>query len=302
MTKIAISALVAALITAPSGLAAQQISSVSAELVAVQVDAAPTIDGVADEDIWSRATALVTRDSLAEADLTIKAVYSGDSIYFLASYPDADESRTHKTQVWVPEQDRYRIGFDREDTFVFKWSMEPGQVDLRVDADKPYRADIWFWKATRTDPLGYADDKMHVYSPIERPNSRTVLSKRGLRFFLDRPGDDGKSAYQTMVQTEHEGDQVPFYRPRQPKGSRADIRAKGVWRDGVWTVEFARKLVTNNADDIQFDIEHEYRFGVSRYEIAGRERNPKLEQPWYGAGEITGQLTMKFLNSIVANR
>ena len=302
MTKTAIAVLLAAIVAAPTGLAAQEYSGASGTLVALQSDKAPTIDGVADEEIWARATALVTHDLLAEMDLTIKAVYAGDSIYFLASYPDADESRSHKTQVWVPDQDRYRIGVDREDTFVIKWSMEPGPVDLRVDADKPYKADIWFWKAHRTDPAGYADDKMHIYSPIEGSNSRTVLSKRGLRFFLDRPGDAGKSAYQTMVKTEHDADEVPFYLSRQPQGSRADVRAKGVWRDGVWTIEFARKLVTNNADDVQFDIEQAYQFGLSRYEIAGRDRNPKLEQPWYGAGEITGSQTLKFSNSVVANR
>jgi hypothetical protein len=239
---------------------------------------------------------------LAEANLTIKAVYTDDRIYVLASFPDPDENRTHKTQIWVPDQDRYRTGADREDTFVIKWSMEPGAIDLRVDADQPYKADIWFWKAHRTDPNGYADDKMHVYSALEGPNSKTVISKRGLRFFLDRPGDTGRSAYKTMVQSEHAGDTIPFFESRQPKGSRADVRAKGVWRDGTWTVEFSRKLVTNNPDDIQFNVDQAYQLGVSRYEIAGRKRNPDLDQPWYGAGEITGLLSLQFQRQAAANR
>ena len=302
MTKTALAVLLAALVVAPGELAAQRNSGVAGELVVLQADTAPTIDGIADEEIWARASALVTHDPLVEANLTVKAVYTGDSIYILASFPDADESRAHKTQLWIPDQDRYRIGPDREDTFVIKWSMEPGPVDLRVDADRPYRADIWFWKANRTDPMGYADDKMHIYSPIESPHSRTIVSKRGLRFFLSRPGDVGKSAYKTMVYPEFEGDNIPFYTSRQLHGSRADVRAKGVWRDGVWTIEFSRKLDTSNSDDIQFDIDQVYRFGVSRYEIAGRKRNPKLEQPWYGAGEITGPLVLKFARPIVANR
>ena len=185
---------------------------------------------------------------------------------------------------------------------MIKWSLEPGSVDLRVDADQSYKADIWFWKAHRTDPTGYADDKMHIYSAIEGPNSKTVISKRGLRFFLDRPGDAGKAAYQTKIHAEYEGEKVPFYSPRSPQGSRADVRAKGVWRDGVWIVEFARNLVTNNSDDVQFDTYQRYRFGVSRYEIAGRQRNPKLEEPWYGAGEITGPLTLSFQRPVVLNR
>ena len=105
-----------------------------------------------------------------------------------------------------------------------------------------------------------------------------------------------------VIHPDFVGDTALFYTSRQPNGSRADVRAKGEWRDGVWTVEFARKLVTNHSDDIQFDLDRVYRFGVSRYEIAGRKRNPKLEQPWFGAGEITGPLTLKFVRQAVANR
>jgi hypothetical protein len=300
--KTAIGALVLALVAPPAGMAAPQSPNPQGELVAIYADNAPTIDGVANEEIWAQAEALVTHDPLADADLTIKAVYTDDHIYVLVSFPDPDESRTHKTQVWVPDQERYRIGFDREDTFVIKRSMEPGAVDLRVDADRPYKADIWFWKAHRTDPIGYADDKMHIYSAIEGPNSKTVVSKSGLRFFLDRPGDAGKSAYKTMVQSERKGDNLPFYSPRKPEGSRADVRAKGVWRDGIWTVEFSRKLATNNLDDIQFNVGQVYQLGVSRYEIAGRKRNPSLDQPWYGAGEVTAPLILQFQSRAVANR
>jgi hypothetical protein len=86
------------------------------------------------------------------------------------------------------------------------------------------------------------------------------------------------------------------------EGSRADVRAKGVWRDGIWTVEFSRKLATNNLDDIQFNVGQVYQLGVSRYEIAGRKRNPSLDQPWYGAGEVTAPLILQFQSRAVANR
>ena len=56
--------------------------------------------------------------------------------------------------------------------------MEPGPVNLRVDAATPYRADIWFWKAHRTDSKGFADDKMHVYSPLATPNSKMVIYRQ----------------------------------------------------------------------------------------------------------------------------
>ena len=93
---------------------------------------------------------------------------------------------------------------------------------------------------------------------------------------------------------EHAGDTVTKYENREPTGSRADIRAKGAWRDGVWTVEMARRLDTGNPDDLQLDPTQSYQFGVSRFEIAGRPANPKIDQPLYGSGEITEHLWLKF--------
>jgi hypothetical protein len=45
---------------------------------------------------------------------------------------------------------------------------------------------------------------------------------------------------------------------------------------------------------VQFDAEQSYLFGVSRYEIAGRKPNPALQQPLYGAGDITEHLRLIF--------
>lgn len=294
MPKLTAYILTLCIATAPTGLIAGQIAEAPAELTAVKVDSAPTIDGDGGDTVWSRAKPLVTRDPLAKVDLTIKAIYTDDRLYFLATFPDKNENRKHKTQRWLKSQERYRIGPDREDTFVIKWSMEPRPTDLRVDADTPYKADIWFWKAHRTDPSGYADDKTHIYSPLQTPNSKTVISKSGLRFYLVRPGDTGSAAYKTVIHPSYIGDQAPTYRYTTPQGSRADVRAKGVWRDGTWTVEFSRKLNTGQFDDIQFDPRKAYQFGVSRFEVAGRRKNPKLDEPYFGASEITEPLTLRF--------
>lgn len=106
-----------------------------ASLIAVKVDSAPVIDGNANDAAWSRAKPIVTHDPLAKIDLTVRAVYTKDKIFILATFPDKTENREHKTQVWVPNQNRYRISTDREDTFVIKWNMEGHPVDLRVDAE-----------------------------------------------------------------------------------------------------------------------------------------------------------------------
>ncbi len=92
----------------------------------------------------------------------------------------------------------------------------------------------------------------------------------------------------------YEGDIVGRFINRIPSGSRADIKAKGVWKDGEWTIEFGRALNTGNDDDIQFNIEKSYQFGISRHEIAGRKPNPNLSQALYGSGDISEMLILDF--------
>ena len=87
---------------------------------------------------------------------------------------------------------------------------------------------------------------------------------------------------------------MPRFTNSIPAGSRADVKAKGVWSYGRWTIEFARTLQTGNGDDIQFDVSKDYLFGVSRYEIAGREPALELKQPLYGSGDISEALTLRF--------
>ena len=264
------------------------------QLVSIKVDQAPAVDGKDDEDIWSRTKTLSVHDPIAAIDIQLKSVYTDEWIFLLVKFPDETENRAHKTLNWNKDLGVYRTGFKREDTFLLKWSMEPYPVDLSIAAEKPYKADIWYWKAHRTDPVGYADDKMHVYGARKTDTAKKLLSRSGQRFYLDRPGDAGESAYETQVYEEYMKDDMPRYRHRQPQGSRADVRAKGVWADGRWTIEFSRKLDTAHVDDVQFDPALNYQFGVSRYEIAGKRPNPKLEQPNYESGEIGEQLSLIF--------
>lgn len=135
---------------------------------------------------------------------------------------------------------------------------------------------------------------MHVFSVTPMPRSQKVLSATGHSFYLFRPGDAGQAAYRAVVHEEYEGKRAVRYRFAQPNGSRADIRAKGEWNEGTWTIEFARPLDTGHSDDIHFRIDRSYLFGVSRYEIAGRGRDPTIEQPDFGRGDVGEPLTLIF--------
>jgi hypothetical protein len=264
------------------------------QVVAVKIDNPPVIDGRGDDAAWARAQAVTTTDAVAAIPLRLKAVYTDDAIFFFVQYPDASENREHKTMLWDEAAKRYRIGPSREDTFVFKWHMGAGPADLRVSGDSPHRADIWYWKAYRTDHAGYADDKMHVFGVAPMPRSQKVLSRTGHSFYLYRPGDAGEPAYSAVVHDKYQGERAVRYNWAKPAGSRADIRAKGLWTDGWWTIEFARPLDTGHPDDIQFRTGRSYLFGVSRYEVAGRRRDPTIEQPDFGRGDVGERLTLIF--------
>lgn len=266
----------------------------SQTIVAVKVDTPPVVDGKTGDKVWSKALEVITHDMVADIDIRIRAVYTLDTVFFQVRFPDANESRLHKPWIWDSTQEMYVVGPDREDCVVLKWAMQPATEDLSLKSDVPYLADIWFWKANRTDPAGYADDKHQILSKKKEAKSKEITSANGNTLFLRRYGDAGKPAYKVSILIEHQGDKVSQFIPQQPTGSRADIVAKGQWREDEWCVEFSRKLDTGHDDDIVFDPERRYLFGISRYEIAGRKPDPSLTQPFYGSGDVNELLFLVF--------
>ena len=268
------------------------------QLVAARIAAAPEIDGQVADACWQQAVPVTVHDQVADIDIVLKAVHDGQNVYLLAEFPDPDESRLHRALVWKPELKSYQNGPTREDSLVVKWSMSGLDADLTLKSDRPYRADIWYWKAHRTDHAGYADDKIQHYTTGRDKKSLLLLSKSGKVFYLLRKGDSGSPAYKPKLQTAYTEDLVAKYDLMMPAGSRADVRAKGHWQDGRWTVEFARKLKTGHDDDLQMQLGEQYRFGVSRYEIAGRqpELGSESDTPLFGSGEVGTLLSLKLQN------
>ncbi|RMF48155.1 MAG: hypothetical protein D6751_00900 [Deltaproteobacteria bacterium] len=274
-----------ALWTTSPCVAAQTLTSVPADTLVM-------VDGNGSDPAWGKAPALVVHDKVADVDITLKSVHKDGLIFFLASYPDPEENRTHKPWVWNKDLEVYELGPQREDTFAFKWNLEGHPVDLSNFADNSYRADVWYWKANRTDPVGFADDKHHVLSPESAPKATRITSRSGKPMFLQRLGDAGKSTTSKQILTSYKGDLQPQYVIRKPEGSRADVRAKGTWKNGVWTIEFARRLDTGHDDDIQFRQGGSFLFGVSVYGLYGKPID-KSKAHLYGQGRISDPLTLE---------
>ncbi|MHC4932998.1 MAG: ethylbenzene dehydrogenase-related protein, partial [Planctomycetota bacterium] len=70
-----------------------------------------------------------------------------------------------------------------------------------------------------------------------------------------------------------EGDTLPGYVHVIPRGSRADVQAKGRYDTGEWTVEICRLLDTGRSDDAKFIVGQETRFSLAVADNSGSVHN-----------------------------
>ena len=254
----------------------------------------PIIDGEIDNN-WNKIKAIEVTDKLTKKKIKIKSLYDKETISFLVIVPDETKNDEHKNLIWNKEKEIYVTGNKREDSFVFKWSIDGQKKDLSLSANEPYIADIWYWKAYRTDMLGFADDKRHIYSFDKSNKSKKFVSKNGNVYYLERPADEGGASYKAAIYTDFIKEELPKYLHLPPTKSRADIKAKGKWENGHWCIEFQRKLDTEHSDDVKFITSRSYYFGVASTEIAGKKPNPKNTNPIHGAGIISDLIKLVFI-------
>ncbi len=254
----------------------------------------PMVDGDNSDGVWKQAKPVLIDDLVANESIFLSAVYTDERIYFLVQYPDKAENPLHKPWMWSEDERSYLEGPHREDTFVFKWSMMTQDVNLSVFSDDDYRADVWYWKANRSNLAGYADDKMQILDSSATEKSKKLRSFNGQVRYLDRISDEGAAPYREIGAPDEHKPVAIRYQPAQPDGSRADINAKGRWVSGFWVVEFCRKLQTGHADDIQFSMEKKPLFGVSIFSLYGN--NLDVTSPnFYGMGRISEPLRLNFI-------
>lgn len=213
---------------------------------------------------------------------TIKAAYDEDSIYFLVSWRDTTES-IHK-KMWTYSDGAWGQS-GNEDRVFFMWNINATDFSgvgclmychaVWMGTNNPGETvDIWHWKSARTDPVGLADDKYWVDetaavddvleegSRLGDSGGKTYKDNKseGLPEFMSA-GDPGASDTFLFADSAVpfdadaawvDGDTVPGYVLSPGEGSRADVHTKGVYANGVWTVEFKRLLDTGNSDDHSF--------------------------------------------------
>src|SRR5262249_51452747 len=154
------------------------------------------------------------------------------------------------------------------------------------------KAGSWHWKSVRTGSVGQIDDQYldaTRYDKEKAPEAGRKSdpktaggyadnvndAKSGPRFALraNKPAppywivDDEKEPFDDSKYKP--GDEVPGIVVAPFTGACAQIAVKADWKEGVWPLVCARKLVTNTDVDVQFsDLKKPYAFGVAVFDNA----------------------------------
>lgn len=215
------------------------------------LSAAPVVDGDASDWKDVAAQEIPVTGPLAIASVAVKAGTHGERVYFLFRWPDPQADTEHKPFVWDATSGRYVKGPQVEDRFAMQLAMD-GDFDVDWFSGKSFTADMWHWKAARSNPHGLAQDKMTIIGlePVRKAYKAQTADGRDL--YIQRPSDAGDKLYTTRRYRRFEGETVPKYiLSSSVSGSVADVSAKGVWQDGYWTLELSRKLDTGHDDDVR---------------------------------------------------
>jgi hypothetical protein len=250
------------------------------EVLHVQkISAAPSIDGKVDT-IWDSVSPSIIKvekipDEIIEVNLQkqkgkyarnwektgfteirqieLKAVLTGNRIYFLARWQDDTRDNQHKPWVWQGDKKtgEYVAGKEREDRLVFMFPIK-GTFDANMLSDKEGVVDVWQWKAARTNPVGIIHDKSHIYSKTPLKGKYSIhYTAVGSDIYISRPSDGGISPYKAnkIDPFKYIGQTTPKYIPFVPENDDAtDVQAKGAWQSGTWSVEAGRLLDTGHAE------------------------------------------------------
>ena len=151
-----------------------------------------------------------------------------------------------------------------DDQFAIEFPLD-GYFKLNMlTTDGEYTADVWHWKAGRSNPNGWADDKRHLIRKQSLNGAKEYALGGHGTVYIARPMDEGTPAYVRRDKPAvFETDLVNSFEFQQASGSVADVRAKGVHNGSGWTLEMTRKFDTGHADDAVIHRDMDNRFAVA---------------------------------------
>lgn len=230
-------------------------------------EAPPVVDGLLSDAAWLGAQqfSFDVQGPSGKMTVSVWGLWSQDRIWFLARWPDDELNDQHRPWVWSREDKAYVAGKDIEDALSISFAKN-GRIGDCMLAGNEAVADLWTWRAGRTNPAGSADDATLTLTFTRIPRANYYQTKNGRTVWVKETPDAGTPAYQSQVVGTFSGDRVPRYSSRKPAGSIADVAAKGVWKDGFWTVEFSRKLAAADGGDVAFAPGRDVPFSIAVFD------------------------------------
>jgi hypothetical protein len=228
----------------------------------------PLINGAEDEDIWEAAAeefVKLAREDGRKLRVCIKAAYFSDTIFFLVRWYDKSEDKTHETLIWNEKDQKYFTGEDKEDSIVLLFYLNDVD-DTCMKSGEEASGDYWHWQAARSKGSGHAYDGRITLSSLKLADANSYTAKDGRQIWIQKVKDSGNAPWKKQLPNKFIGNNTPSYLSEKPTKSSADVKAKGDFDKNRWTVEFSRKLNTDNADDIVFGIKNEYKFAIAVYD------------------------------------
>ncbi len=246
-------------------------------IVIESLTTAPLVDGVDDDWRHVPPQTIAVTGPLAVSSVRAKGGIHGKRVFFLFQWADAQADILHKPFVWNEAAGRYRGGPQREDRFAIQFAIQfaiSGDYDVDWFSGRRFTADMWHWKASRSNPIGLAHDKRTIVGlePVKRAFKQPLAD--GRQVYVQRPGDAGGKLYRTKRYRRRSEEVMPKYvLDPSVSGSVADVTAKGVWKDGFWTLELARDLDTGHADDVVFSAGQTVPGGIAVFDRSGDDEH-----------------------------
>jgi hypothetical protein len=234
---------------ATATLAATPALSAPQTLTAGTIDHPIRLDGQIDD--WQGVPGItVALSGTGGADeIELRAAIRDDRIYVLAIWDDAAKSELHKPYQWSEASQSYEKTEQMEDRFALSMRITGDFTANKLDGSE-FTADVWHWKANRSNPIGLAHDKSWRVSQTPFDQSRAFETQSGTTVHLARPSDSGDQLYKVVRYYVKDRDVMPLYElNKEARGSIADVAASGVWRNGRWYLELSRRLDTGHDDD-----------------------------------------------------
>lgn len=191
-----------------------------------KIETPPLIDGNSQDNCWK---SIPFTQVSPEKDLNIKVCHDEKNIYVMLSFSAPEELRHQGRWQWDKVLNAYLPEKEKEENMhIF--------ISPIISSEKP--GDLWIWRAGRTDPSGFAED-LYFYG-----KDKNIIINY----------DSGTICWYSRYFGKFAGEMLPRFFQRTPTGSAADVRARGKWSNGKWTLEFTRQLKTGNNDDLDIDL------------------------------------------------